>query len=156
MTQPKHTFPEHLRAIGFWQDNMVKEYRHLPDPKTLLDPTWAEAERKLVNNYLWRGVKFIGHPSAPCRICVQEGTGGWHLTDGHFQWPLELVHYVKYHALRLPHAFVQHVKDSQHTVFPTNDELAKQPLNFYDLDYTWWMAHGTPYGWLPPITTEKK
>ena len=64
-----------------------------------------------------------------CRICGAQN-GSLELTDGVFLWPEGLAHYVTAHAVRLPAAFVEHVRSFM-------DEIESAHV-----DETWWRSLG--------------
>lgn len=122
-------------TIGYWRETKdgrasVLTYARMPwtggrpqmrapDPATLLpwpgdsvDPSWDPAEREAVLRYLekksherraWRGI-------SRCRLCGREN-GCCDVNDGVYVWPSGLIHYVADHQVRLPKAFVAHVRE---------------------------------------------
>lgn len=96
---------QRLRVIGYWIDN---DRPDLPDPATLIDDDWDLDERRMVASYLNAGrPPGVGGGCSSCRICgVPNGFEDF--TDGVFQWPEGLAHYVLEHSVRLPDEVVQH------------------------------------------------
>lgn len=119
-----------LLTIGYWGNDQHPDY---PDPRTLIDESWDEAERFDVAHYLERqpvARAFMGY--SPCRICGRNN-GDLELTDGTFIWPDGLAHYVRDHHVRLPAAFVRHV------------EQQSARWDYATGSTDWWLAQfGTP------------
>ena len=98
--------PSRVRAIGYWIDSDNNE---LPHPAAFIDPTWDLNERTAVAKYLNVGRQVMTSSGrSPCRIC-RAANGFDDFTDGVFQWPEGLAHYVLDHAVRLPGDVIQHV-----------------------------------------------
>lgn len=102
--------------VGYWptlhrpasgQPPALDEERcPLPDPHRLVDRTWRPQQRELIAGYLRAGsvvASWMG--LSPCRFgCGAYGSAD--MSDGVWQWPEGLVHYVEAHSLRLPDEFV--------------------------------------------------
>lgn len=115
-----------LRIIGYWVDT---DRPDLPDPETFIDADWDLAERETVANYLNAGRPIgAGCGCSPCRICGTPN-GFEEFTDGTYQWPEGLAHYVLDHGVRLPNEVIQHALHST--------DLAK---DVGLVDTTWWVA----------------
>jgi hypothetical protein len=98
------------RLVGYWKSlGLEPEGERWPDPRAFIDPGWDEGERRVVSRYLksGRGFTAFGGPSW-CRLCDSD-TGSIEVTDGTFDWPEGLIHYVDEHCVRLPDEFVAHV-----------------------------------------------
>ncbi|WP_185444463.1 hypothetical protein [Kribbella qitaiheensis] len=96
---------ESRRLIGYWRNEMHPEY---PDPKDLVDESWNEDERHVVWAYLCSGTMIMSFMGlSPCRLCGQPN-GALEFTDGVYQWPEGLAHYVIDHDLRLPQQVIEH------------------------------------------------
>ncbi len=118
--------PMRLRIIGYWVDD---DRPDLPDPANFVDPDWDPGKRQAVANYLNAG-RPIGAECgcSPCRICGAPN-GFEEFTDGVYQWPEGLAHYVLDHSARLPNEIVEHALRS------TNSST------FVGLvDTEWWIA----------------
>lgn len=94
-----------IRHIGYWRNAEHPEY---PDPADLADENWDEDERHAVWYYLASGTMVRAYMGlSPCRICGQHN-GSLEFSDGVYQWPEGLAHYVEEHAVRLPAELVNH------------------------------------------------
>lgn len=99
--------PARLILLGYWVGPGTSH--SWPAPEALVDEEWDSIERKLVADYLSRGVvarSYMGYST--CRICGLQN-GDLELSDGTYVWPSGLAHYVDEHAVRLPERFVHHV-----------------------------------------------
>jgi hypothetical protein len=119
-----------LIAIGYWNSIYEPEF---PDPINFEDSNWNLAERNLVIEHLKKGTPiFSWVGSSWCRYRCKESNMGAHcLTDGKYIFPEKLVHYIKYHNIKPPIEFIEHV-------------LSYRPLkifsdsNEYEINYEWW------------------
>lgn len=117
------------RLIGYWRNELHPEY---PDPADLVDESWDENERHAVWAYTVGGTmaySFMG--LSPCRQCGKPN-GALELTDGVYQWPDGLAHYVMEHAVRLPQEFVDHALSRL------------DALEAESADPAWWLTETTP------------
>ncbi len=86
-----------------------------PDPRSMVDTSWAVEDHGLVVGHLRAGrvaIQFRG--LSPCRFCGR-GSGSKELSDGRVSWPEGLHHYLDYlddHDVRRPGEFVDHVAAS--------------------------------------------
>jgi hypothetical protein len=122
------------RLIGYWKAvGLDPESERWPDPSWFVDTHWDEQERRAVSMYLKRGEGFtaFGGPSW-CRFCDSD-VGSIEVTDGVFDWPEGLVHYVDEHGVRLPAEFVRHILDGGSQ--PPED-LTEEHMGFRNT--TWW------------------
>lgn len=118
--------PARLRVIGYWIDT---DRPDLPDPEKFIDADWDLTERQAVANYLNAGRPIgAGCGCSSCRICGTPN-GFEEFTDGTFQWPEGLAHYVLEHAVRLPEEVVQHALRS-----------SGKASDVGVVDTTWWVA----------------
>ncbi len=117
--------PLRLRVIGYWID---EDRPDLPDPTDFIDLTWDLDERIAVATYLNGGRPTLeAGGCSPCRICG--ATNGFEdFTDGTFQWPEGLAHYVLDHAVRLPVEVIEHA-------LRCTDKSTAVGL----VDTTWWI-----------------
>lgn len=93
------------RLIGYWRNEDHPEY---PDPHDLVDESWDENERHQVWAYLSSGTMVAAYMGlSPCRICGKDN-GSLEYSDGTYQWPEGLAHYVYDHAVRMPWELVEH------------------------------------------------
>ncbi|MBX7194151.1 MAG: hypothetical protein K1X94_19005 [Sandaracinaceae bacterium] len=114
--------PLRLRMLGYWGGERTEGL----DPREFLDPSWDEAERSLVADYLRDGRRwryYLGR--ARCRLCGLE-VGSAELCDEVYAWPEGLAHYVEVHSVRLPTAFVAHV------------QRETERIESREVDHTWW------------------
>jgi len=105
-----------VQIVGYWPplDRSVSGSRPaptdqrcpLPNPHRLVLRNWRLEQRELIAGYLRAGaVVEICCGLSPCRFgCGAYGSTC--LSDGVWQWPEGLVHYVECHNLRLPDEFV--------------------------------------------------
>ena len=101
-----------LIGIGFWADTHARGRG--PDPRLLVDPTWARNDRARLVDYLGNGVvwrAYLGVSS--CRFecgIAREQMGSLTLSDGVWAWPSGLAHYVTAHHIALPDEFLAHAR----------------------------------------------
>ena len=115
VSDPTSLAANNLRLIGYWID---VDGPDLPDPTAFVDPTWDMDERRIVANYLGADrPNSVGSGCSPCRICGYPN-GFDDFTDGVFQWPEGLAHYVGDHAVRLPDEVIQHATAPTDSVNP--------------------------------------
>jgi hypothetical protein len=114
-----------LRLIGYWRNDQHPEY---PDPADLVDEAWDDDEREQVWWYLLGGTYGRAYMGlSPCRLCGKHNGSG-EFTDGVYEWPEGLAHYVREHAVRMPQEFVTHA-------------LARlRELESRGSDLSWWLA----------------
>jgi hypothetical protein len=93
--------------IGYWKGHGQRRW---PDPRDFVDASWSADERRGVAGYLSNGT-VVGEclGLSPCRFCGQHN-GHREFTDGTYQWPEGLAHYLWVHEVRLPVAVVAHIK----------------------------------------------
>jgi hypothetical protein len=118
-----------LRDLGLWRSPQRPD---LPDPATLVDPSWDGAEKREVEYYPSngsRGRAYMGY--SDCRICGEQNGSG-EFTDGTYIWPEGLGHYVSAHGVRLPADFVSHALGQRRQI----DEGPR--------DESWWLAAARP------------
>lgn len=121
-----------MRVIGYWVDI---DRPNLPDPAEYVDLDWKRSERETVASYLNGGRPVtIGSGCSPCRICGASN-GFEEFTDGIYQWPEGLAHYVLDHAVRLPDEVIEHAL-----------KRAAQANEVRLVDTSWWLdtTSGTP------------
>lgn len=95
------------RLLGYWRDVEHPEY---PDPAAFVDDSWDEQEQHELWAYLSSGVMAVAFAGlSTCRICG-ESNGSLEFTDGAYQWPEGLAHYVTEHNVRLPEEFITHIR----------------------------------------------
>lgn len=97
-----------LRRVGYWRNDQNPE---LPDPNDFIDPDPPQDLLDLVGRYLAHGTLAAAYMGfSPCRICG-ERNGAYEFTDGIYQWPDGLAHYVLDHNVRLPIELEQHARE---------------------------------------------
>jgi hypothetical protein len=125
LSNPADRLPTRVRAIGYWMDDDVP---NLPDPAVFVDPDWDVNERIAVASYLNGGRPVsLGCGCSPCRMCGAPN-GFEDFTDGVFQWPEGLAHYILDHSVRLPDEVVEHIRRQAHR----SDTVGV-------VDTTWWI-----------------
>jgi hypothetical protein len=108
-----------LLRVGYWRPLRVHckddaDDCGLPDPRELVEATLDSEIRSRVASYLKCGrIHGYGFGYSYCRF--QCGTpdrmmGSTDLTDGAWVWPEGLWHYVEVHSVRLPHKFIEHLR----------------------------------------------
>src|SRR4051794_37585642 len=116
------------RLIGYWRN---ERHPGFPEPHALVDGAWDEDERRMVWAYLSSGTIVASYMGmSPCRFCG-EHNGALEYTDGVYQWPEGLAHYVSGHGVRLPGEVVAHAVE----------RLASLEATSASLD--WWLAQST-------------
>jgi hypothetical protein len=93
--------------IGYWKSDHEPNW---PDPRDFVDASWSAYERREVAEYLSNGTVVVKYRGlSPCRFCGQDN-GHREFTDGTYQWPEGLAHYLWVHEVRLPVVVVAHIK----------------------------------------------
>lgn len=101
-----------LTVVGYWASSPGQVWReHLPWPVAHDEP---QPDENLITGYLLGGYAPVIEGASYrgwscCRLCGRHN-GSSELQDGTYYWPSGLAHYVRYHHVRLPEAFVAHVK----------------------------------------------
>lgn len=96
--------------VGYWFSANDEHNAHLPKPQNHVDKMWDPVERDLVIAHLENGkVDNSFRGMSLCRFCGM-WNGSEDITDGTYVWPSGLAHYLKEHTVRLPAAFVAHVR----------------------------------------------
>lgn len=124
--------PEEPLFFGYWREwpepdedrlqeepppglsgKMLAVWHHLHDeflwPGNLVDPSWDAVERAAVVEHLKAGKichMWLGY--AWCRLCGCN-LGTCCMTDGTWQWPQKVEHYLTEHLVKPPAEFVEHV-----------------------------------------------
>ncbi|WP_051551238.1 hypothetical protein [Nocardioides sp. URHA0020] len=116
------------RLIGYWRNERNPEF---PDPHSLIDATWDDDERQTVWAYLTSGTMAVSYMGlSPCRFCGEDN-GALEYTDGVYQWPEGLAHYVSEHNVRLPSEVVAHAVERLDALEATTTSL------------DWWLTQTT-------------
>lgn len=119
-----------LRAIGYWVSDSNPTW---PNPACFVDESQDDELKARVAIYLNSGecwVVSMGYSS--CRLCGCQN-GSVNLTDGYYEWPSGLAHYLEVHDVRLPDEFVQHVLAGRPPLpLPDYDEIR--------FDSAWWKS----------------
>lgn len=96
-----------LRRVGYWRNERQPE---LPDPHDFVDSNPPVELLEVVGRYLSNGTLAAAYMGfSVCRICDQRN-GTSEFTDGVYQWPEGLAHYVRDHHVRLPAELEQHAQ----------------------------------------------
>ena len=135
-----------LEVLGWWFSPFAPAT--LPRPQALvggLEP----AARAAVLGYLRAGKTLVTFPEASfCRFdCGETAMGSKDLTDGRYVWPEGLAHYVERHDVRLPEAFVAHVRERGDALAPF--QLPKAVFGLYDRAP--WLAWAKAQGACPDL-----
>ena len=95
----------------------VRRIARAEDPRDYADPTWDPAERQPVVTYLEHCYS-LGYMNPTAAIWCPFGCrdpsprGGETLTDGSWEFPEILIHYVRDHAVKPPDEFLAHVRST--------------------------------------------
>jgi hypothetical protein len=135
------------RLIGYWKAvwDHDKESEQWPDPRWFVDPHWDEGERQQVSLYLkgrGRGLEAFCGPSW-CRLCDAD-VGSVELTDGAFDWPEGLIHYVDEHCVRLPPEFLRHVLEGG-AQQPAGEDTQARNTDWWAAQKGWDRTHSSPH-----------
>jgi hypothetical protein len=109
--QPAEPAGPPLTLIGYWEGDHAPGWPLVTD---FVDEHWDKTERHRVAFYLEQG--FI-HPRIAmgislCRVCGK-ANGSAERTDGVYQWPEGLAHYVREHGVRPPVSVIRHIISAQ-------------------------------------------
>lgn len=97
---------QELRALGYWKSDT---YPTWPSPICFVDPSQDPTLQARVVEYLKKGECWVACAGFSfCRLCGTPN-GSYNQTDGYYEWPSGLAHYLERHDVRLPDAFVNHV-----------------------------------------------
>lgn len=105
--------------VGYWAVPGAAIDITLPYPHHFIDHTWDIAERIKVGHYLRDGIICETHSlTARCILgCKSQlGLGLSDFTDGVWQWPEGLAHYVETHAVKPPATFLEHIRNNRFLV----------------------------------------
>jgi hypothetical protein len=89
----------------------------LPLLSELVDTAWRPANLQNILAYLRTAPAEIAAPmeNATCNLCGKDiGNPSVQLGDDEWAWPLRLSHLVEEHHVRLPDAFVDHIRNRQY------------------------------------------
>jgi hypothetical protein len=103
---------EGLPRVGFWWSSSDPEFPH---PRDFVDERWDESERQRVIEYLESSylVPLITFGPSWCRMgCpgTPADIGSQDLTDGTWVYPEGLIHYLKWHGVKPPEEFLEHLR----------------------------------------------
>jgi hypothetical protein len=128
------TQPRVLKAIGYWIDKDA-DPRWI-SPRILVDRDWQPSHRARLVEYLKLGApcaRYMGYSWCRFRCKTPDALMGTKdLTDGVWQWPEGLHHYVEEHGIRLPDEFVNDVVARR---FVHSDSLDSEN---YVIDWSFW------------------
>ncbi|MBB6050633.1 hypothetical protein [Armatimonas rosea] len=122
---------QELRALGYWKsdDNLT-----WPHPICFVDLSQDPTLQAKVVEYLKKGECWVACAGFSfCRLCGTPN-GSYNQTDGYYEWPSGLAHYLEVHHVRLPDAFVNHVC-SEPIARTLPDDLAEIAY-----DVSWWKS----------------
>ena len=131
-----------LLLIGVWKNYKNPQY---PSANYFIDFSWDANIKRQVIWYLKRIQPYVVSPGRDeCVIdfnCQYTSLGM--CMDERYNWPLNLVHYVECHGVRLPDEFVEHVtKNIQSAIKIKNQEIDYKNVIVRD---DWWLNQK---GWL--------
>jgi hypothetical protein len=122
---------QELRALGYWKSDDDPTW---PNPVCFVDPSQDPTLKAKVVEYLKQGECWVACAGFSfCRLCGT-ANGSYNQTDGYYEWPSGLAHYLEVHHVRLPDAFVAHVC-SEPIARALPDDLAEIAY-----DDTWWKS----------------
>ena len=119
-----------MKKIGFW-----KEYRPELSEKTLLSEFDSNIDPKSdysfeLIDYLESGIKLTGlRCEFECLLTREEIEGTYTYTDGEWVWTSELIHYVKYHRLKIPEELLSHMAENGYAI-PSIEEIGVKRLEY--------------------------
>ena len=91
-----------LIKIGYWYSEREP---YLPMPIA----TDVKIDMLLVNYLKSAEIVYSNRGGSPCRLCDNRFNGSRGLSDGVYQWPQGLAHYVEDHGVKLEPGFIAHV-----------------------------------------------
>jgi hypothetical protein len=100
-----------LKRVGFWKSDREPS---LPDPRALVDQGWDATERERVISYLESSFYIPVAQGGPswCRFGCSprpRDIGSQDLTDGTWVFPEGFAHYVRFHGVKPPAEFLEHM-----------------------------------------------
>lgn len=101
-----------MKRFGFWEE----EFGNLGTPNDYLHRGWDIAERLKVIQYLREGYTFSERTGLTfcllgCRS--QYGLENKGLTDGAWEWPAHLAHYIESHSVKPCEEFLNHIRKNK-------------------------------------------
>ena len=127
-----------LKAIGFWRDNNGI-FKLCPSAQSLVRAGWHMAERERILDYLRSGFAFLSYGGwSTCRFgcAAGESNGCSDFTDGEWDWPEGLAHYVQCHDVMLPEEFVETMRANDWRVPDVADLV---PPGMWKSNYRFWI-----------------
>ena len=127
-----------LKAIGFWIEIEDSTYPH---PEKFVG-NYSDPELKLkIINYLESGIECVAWRGLSyCRFYCGVGDqkmGYRDLTDGVWVWPEGLSHYIAYHDVILPPAFIDSASDNEWKIGEVKHDYNPRT----DYDYKFWLTY---------------
>jgi len=119
-----------LKAVGYWKEK-ADEATGWIFPSCIIDTNWEPDYKPQIISYLRRGVIYhqylgVSHCRFQCGIDNDE-MGSVSLSDGVWEWPEGLAHYIEAHDVFLPHEFVDFMKS---TAFAIPSNLTTQMIEY--------------------------
>ncbi|BCS31392.1 hypothetical protein TBR22_A05930 [Luteitalea sp. TBR-22] len=131
-----------LQLVGYWH---AAEGDGLPHPQQLVHPRWQWRRRRRILRYLGSGVTALQYRGfSYCRFGCGGLKGTRDFTDGTWVWPEGLSHYVRWHGVSLPEAFVAHMAAHDFTV-PIDDLSRHHSMPVSDDLWREWAHRQGPY-----------
>lgn len=93
-----------MKKVGYWYSEREWDLP-MPVESDFDDPAVVEYLKNGEEHAAYRGISC-------CRICMK-ANGSTCLTDGVYQWPYGLAHYVEDHGVELPKEFLEHINEKK-------------------------------------------
>ena len=103
----------------------------IPSVEQFQDKTWSPTDKVEIKQYLRKAPSLTGGRwmHVFCPLCgVQLAPQSWR-SDGIWVWPLDLVHFIEMHHVRLPSRFLEHIRSKKY-VFPTPEKVDWEHLDW--------------------------
>lgn len=105
-------YPWTYRWFGLWSE-MGRRYANCPSIYDFIDPHWNPSDREPLLRYIEEAACYVATSKIgfPCVLFDDDCVGSYGFkTDGAWQWPTDLTHYVTVHGVSLPDEFAGHIR----------------------------------------------